>query len=250
MKPSKLSKSAIALTLILWATSPVQAASKTTNQQSSFMDEISSLFSSVRQYVQQVSREFSNTFGKLSPEVQSAIEAAMGSLGIPDPIEAGEKIEDVISQQETKTLETAAGVLGVNARYDWDEKFAKAQSQSILGKQGQQQMAVNRQATVDAAQKSALEAQQSETDLTTQDLIRRQLRQNALETEALAAMQGSLQDTARLTATNGLSLQNIAERDNQKQRQEEIESRAELQSALQVAGFQNGLLADRTAGGN
>lgn len=246
----KLSKSAIALTLILSVSLPAQAANKTSNQQSSFVDDINSFFSSARQYVQQISQEFSHTFGKLSPEVQSAIKEAMGKLGIPDPIEAGKKIEDVIAQQETNTLETAAGVLGVNARYGWDEKFAKAQSQSILGKQGQEQMAVNRQTTVDAAQAIALEAQQSETDLTTQDLIRRQLKQNALEARAMAAMQGSLQDTARLTATNGLSLQNIAERENKKQRQEQIENRADLQSALQVAGFQNGLLAERTAGDN
>lgn len=246
----KLSKPVVVLTLILSVNLPTQAASKLSksSNQLSFIDQIDSLFSSARQYVLQISLEFSQTFGELSGEVQSAIESSIGSLGIPDPIKAGKKIEEIISERDTNTLDIPAGVQGVDARYDWDEQYAQAQSRSVLGSAGQSQMALDSHNTVQASQNSENEAIQAQNDLTTQDLLRRQLRQNAFQMQALQAVQRSLQDHARLAATNGLSLQNIASRANSKERQEQIEARADLQSALQVAGFQNGLLAERTGG--
>lgn len=243
--------SPLILAAILSTDLPASAVSSPNNQLSETSQQVRDFFSDIRDFVLQLSLEFSQGFGEASREVQVAVESSLGVMGIADPVEVERKIAAAVSKQNTKTTETSATVQGNNAKHTWSNQYSKVQSELVLSKKGQDAMQGESDIVHEAAQASAQEAEQAESDSITQDLLRRQVRQNALALNASEAIQRQTQLTNRLLAVNTNILSNIAEREEGNQRQKDIETQIEIGSALQAAGFQNGFWSERqTNGGN
>lgn len=206
--------------------------------------KVQDLFSTFKSYVQQFKSEFALEYGELSQSVESAINSALGVDGIPDPLKAGQKIEAVISQQTVQTIATNPGLQGQDAKIAWNQQYSKALSESTLGVEGQKITKQETDDSVAATQVSGHEAANAQSELVTQDVLKRIASQNAQQAIISKSIQSSAQATTKHLATANLNLADISGRMNDQQLRQQFEESAEVRQVLQAAAFNDGFWAE------
>lgn len=181
----------------------------------------------------------------LGKELDKVLDGAMGALGLPDPIKAGEKIEEQVSQGAKKEPMAVNGkVQGNLARQEFEGQYGRAVAGSVLGDKGQQQQAEVSQQTsqsVAAVEKAAQAAQGSNV---TQDVMKQISAQNQQLAKIQQAIQGETQETTRQVAGANLQLGTISSTMTEQERAKAMEASANGNSFLRQAAFSGRLWED------
>lgn len=158
---------------------------------------------SLNQYVSSIlSQKMQSLSQSLNEDLSAAIDDTIGALGLPDSTEAREKIEDIVA-----TLNTA--VNGVErATNEVDRQITRADTNGTLSKAGQEltkQQFENTQISVEQVESDASAA---DSEVVTQNVMKRIAQQNAQTAAILGAMRTDglksqqSQDLANLNLTN------------------------------------------------
>ena len=210
------------------------------NNESSFLQQIQNGFSSFRNYVQQLSTEFSSGWGELSGDVKKSIDQTVGDLGIPDLIKSGKNIEASVAKGKSSISTTDPGMQGVNARHDWDEQYTKGQSQAILGADGQRAMNQENQISQAAVDTSSTNADTAQSDIVTQDVMKKIAIQNAQQANISRSIQQEAQQQTKTLAAANVNLSDINSRMDEQQKKQQIEESASSTQTLKNASFNDG----------
>ncbi len=215
-----------------------ETATSTTNN--GFLQQINEQYSKVTQYIQSLSSDFSQGLGELSGEVQSQINKTIGDLGIPDMVRAGKNIEDVLAGKPTDILHLDARTQGKNARQNWNQQYTTAQSEGILGVEGQKAMHRESEVAQAAADTASQNADAAQGDIVTQEVLKKIALQNAQITQVLKLVQGSLSEQTKIGAAANVNLSNISENLSIEQRRKQNESQGVVNAIYRNAAFADG----------
>lgn len=158
---------------------------------------------SLNQYVSSIlSQKMQSLSQSLNEDLSAAIDDTIGTLGLPDSTEAREKIEDIVATSDT-------AVNGVErATNEVDRQITRADTNGTLSKAGQEltkQQFENTQISVEQVESDASAA---DSEVVTQNVMKRIAQQNAQTAAILGAMRTDglksqqSQDLANLNLTN------------------------------------------------
>ena len=255
--------------------SPTSASTKTTDTtntgtfssqhrttQPSFLEKITSRvnqqYSQVKQQIesqiQNLGRDFTGSLGQLSQEVQSQVQAkinsTIGALGLPDLVKAGEQIESTISNTKADILHLDPRIKGKNAREDWNRKYTTNQAQSVLGTEGQKTMQQRQEVARLAVDTASSNAEAAQSDLVTQDIMKKVALQNAQIAKVLDLVQDSLQQQNQIAATQNVNLSDIAQNLSTSERRKQNEAQANVNAIYRNAAFADGFWGSISRSGN
>ena len=162
--------------LIMDIVAPVNAA--TVAQTKSFLQQVQETITSLKNSFNQTEQEFSQGWGELSGDVHKAIQSSIGSLGIPDPILSGQKVNTAVVNQKTDISTVNPQIQGSNAQHEWYQTYSRGQAQSILGREGQKVQSQNAEIANNAVDTSSNTSDQAQNDVITQDILKKMAVQN------------------------------------------------------------------------
>lgn len=200
--------------------------------------------------VQKAQEIFSNVESTLQAELSQILQGQFGSvldrrdvgaLGVPDPIEAGNRIEQAVSQQPAQITDTNPTLKGKLAKNEWDRQFTRAQAGAVLGQAGQQQMQQENQQTGQAVNATAQEAAAAQKSTVTQDIMRRIAQQNAQQALIQKAIQTETQQTNRAAQAANLNLTNISNHFDEQRKKESFEDSVAARQILEAGAYNSGL---------
>jgi hypothetical protein len=200
---------------------------------------------SIQQPIQNLNTDLSQGIQGISTEIQSqiknAIDKSVGVLGIPDIVKAGEGIIDIIASQPTDILQVSTHIQGKNAKQSFHQQYTTAQSGELLGAEGQQKMNQENQVTQKATDIALRSGENAQSDIVTQDIMKKLALQNAQTATVLQSVQNSLQEQNKLTATANVNLsdisQNLSIEQHRKQNEEQGITNAIYRNAALADGF-------------
>ncbi len=216
------------------------ATAAASNNSSSFLQQIQDNFSSLRNYIKQLSTDFSSGWGELNSEVKKDIDKTMGDLGIPDLIKSGKNIEATVAGKKSDISTIDPGMQGVNARHDWDRQYTKGQSQAILGQDGQRAMSQENQVSQTAVDTSNSNADAAQSDIVTQDIMKKIAIQNAQASTIARSIQQEAQQQTKSIATANVNLSDMSSRMDEQQKRIQVEDRSGTNQTLNNAAFNDG----------
>lgn len=167
------------------------------------LDNTLAEFKSVDNYISSIlESKLESLADSLGKDIEAAINGTIGTLGLPDVIEARSKIEDIANNPNT-VINPVERITN-----EVDRQITRAVSNSTLGKKGQQntkQQINNTQTSVEQVQQDAIASQ---SEVVTQNVMKRIAQQNsqiagilgAIRTDELKLKQS--QDLANLNLTN------------------------------------------------
>ena len=211
-----------------------------------FLSQIQDLFSNIRSEVMQIAVEFGVGFGQYSTEVQQAIQQSIGVQGIPDPTIAGRNIESVISSKPVGAGDAPSQVKGRQALRAWDEQYSKAQTETILGKSGQQLMQQENNDVDNAVAAAGQESLDADQDIISQDILRRMVHNQERQMIGTQATQQELQAATKMGAATSKLLSNEAEREDGRDSRQNMQDRIAANQALATSTFNDNLWAKPT----
>lgn len=206
--------------------------------------QYSNLKNRIEGQIQSLGHDFSDGLNQLSQEIQSQVQSqineTIGDLGLPDMVGAGQKIEETISSTKADILRLDPRIRGRNAREDWNRTYTSNQAQSVLGVEGQATMKREQEAAQTAASTSARSADAAQSDIVTQDIMKKIALQNAQTAEVLKLVQTSLQEQNKLTATANVNLSDIAQSLSIEERRKQNEVQENVNAIYRNAAFADG----------
>jgi hypothetical protein len=247
-----LASATLALTVSLSPTSAkAENANSATNNSSnnSFLQQVREQLQQAKQSIQQPIQNLTNDINQgiesLSTEIQfqinSAIGKSVGALGIPDIVKAGGNIKDIITSQPTDLLQVNTHIQGKNAEQSFHQQYTTAQSGEVLGAEGQQKMKHEAEVTQNATDIALRSGENAQSDIVTQDIMKKLALQNAQTVTVLQSVQTSLQEQNKLTATANVNLsdisQNLSIAQHRKQNEEQGITNAIYRNAALADGF-------------
>lgn len=241
---SMKNKTTFILILLLELSQAYPALAAKPGKSRDILSQLTSLLSNFKAEVWQTAKEFGIGFDQASDAVEQAIKQSIGVLGIPDPNQAGRSIDGVISELPSSSASISPRVLGSEARRSWDRHYSKAQTEAVLGKQGQEIMKQENDDMDNALSVAEDEAAQAESDTISQDLLRRMVRLQQQQIIGAKASQQEAQTSTKLAATTNTLLHNQAEREEGLTQRQHLEDVIGVSQSLSSAGFNNGLWAD------
>lgn len=236
----------VALLLAEMSCSMPASAGISTRSSGGLLSQIQDLFSNIRSEVLQIAVEFGVGFGQYSTEVQQAIQKSIGVQGIPDPTVAGRNIEGVISSKPVGAGDAPPQVKGRNALRAWDEQYSKAQTETILGKSGQELMQQENNDMDNAVAAAGQESVDADQDTISQDLLRRLVHNQERQMIGAQATQQELQAATKMGAATSKLLSNEAEREDGRDARHYMQDRIAANQALAASTFNDNLWAKPT----
>lgn len=207
------------------------------NAKLSFLEEVKQIVSSLQAYMNEYKQEFSKQWEGLNADIQSAIDSTVGDLGIPDPLESGRKIREIIEGKKTDLVQTASETQGKDAQIDWNRTYTYSLSQTILGKEGQKTQAREIEVGNDAVQTSSDLSDNAQKDVVTQDILKKMAAQNLQSVTIAKLLQAEEQKQTRLMAAAGINLSDISSRLSEQSRKEQARSNSSAIQILNTAAF-------------
>lgn len=201
----------------------------------SFLTQFEQMYNSLQVYINGYKDEFSQAWGDLNNEINKAIQSTVGDLGIPDPLKAGKKIEEVFAKQEGDLLEIDPQTHAENAVRDWNQKYTRGQSQSTLGVEGQKIQAQEAEISNEALATSSDNAVAAQNDIITQDILKKIALQNLQGSIITKSIHAEAQKQSRALAAANINLADISSRMDQQARKEQAEAVATARQILRSA---------------
>lgn len=223
-----------------------------------FLKQITEPYSRLKQQlesqIQNLGRDFTSGLGQLSQEVQSQVQAkinqSIGALGLPDLIKAGEQIESTISNTKADILHLDPRIQGKNAKEDWNRKYTTHQARSVLGTQGQESMKQQQEVARLAVDTASSNAEAAQSDLVTQDIMKKIALQNAQISKVLSLVQDSLQQQNQIAATQNVNLNDIAQNLSTEERRKQNEVQGSVNAIYRNAAFADGFWSSVSSNSN
>jgi hypothetical protein len=232
-------KHLLLVSLLVTLSDPAKAAASTSSSKS-YLQQFQEIYNSLKNYITQIETEFSQGWGDLSGDIQKAIQSSVGNLGIPDPISSGKKIRVVVSGQKTDLSTIDPGLQGMDAEHDWHQNYTLGQSQSVLSPEGQQQQSQDADIVNNAVSTASLLSDQAQSDIITQDILKKIAIQNVQGTTVLKSLQQESQQQTRALASAGINLADISSRSDEQARAQEAQNSANVSSIIQGAAYNDG----------
>jgi hypothetical protein len=166
-------------------------------------DQWQEQLSSINKYVSStISQKLEELSSSLQGDLKAAVNESVGALGLPDPKEAREKIEEIAASNNSAMNSVD------QATNEVDRQITRADLDATLSKQGQQltkEQVEKTQTSIEQVENSGEAAQE---DVVTQNVMKRIAQQNtqiagilgAMRTDGLKSKQS--QDLANLNLTN------------------------------------------------
>ena len=230
--------------LIMDIVAPVNAA--TVAQTKSFLQQVQETITSLKNSFNQTEQEFSQGWGELSGDVHKAIQSSIGSLGIPDPILSGQKVNTAVVNQKTDISTVNPQIQGSNAQHEWYQSYSRGQAQSILGREGQKVQSQNAEIANNAVDTSSNTSDQAQNDVITQDILKKMAVQNVQGTTILNSMHQESQQQTRALAAQNLTLSGMSGRMDEQARTTEYENNAMASQVMQSAVFNDAFWENKT----
>jgi hypothetical protein len=178
---------------------------------------------------------------KNQDELIKIILSATGALDAPDPMDSGERIREAIAKNKAESFKTSPSTQGTDAETDWHRVFTYGQSQSVLGVEGQKAQAQGIETSDYAVNTSLEQAEAAQSDVITQDLIKRAVIQSAQAAIIARSQHLESQKQSRALAAANINLADISETLDSQSRVEDMQSNAGarqlIESAAQAGGY-------------
>ncbi len=179
-------------------------------------------------------KKISIKWGSVNNELVKAIDKAIKE-GQKDPIKTGEQVNDAVSEQEdTDLIETSPQVKGKQAQLDVHQTYTRAQSQAVLGADGQKNQAEEVQITNTAVRDSLKQADAAQYDVVTQDILKKMAVQNLQTAMLTKSVHQESQKQTQLLATTNMNLADISEQMSLEERRRQAESSAASREILRA----------------
>ncbi len=159
--------------------------------------------SSINKYVSStISQKLEGLSKSLQEDLKAAVNESVGALGLPDAAQAREKIEDIaaVNDSAVNSVDKATNEI--------DRQITRADSNTTLSKEGQELTKQQVEKTQTSIEQVEVSGEAAQTDIVTQNVMKRMARQNtqiagilgAMRTDGLKSKQS--QDLANLNLTN------------------------------------------------
>lgn len=207
-KTKILSTFAVSLTLCGIASLPASAVTLDflgNNPLSDLFGQIQRYFDRAESYISQALAEKIKPLEEaVNEDFQTAINSAIGVLGLPDPITARKGVEETLSDSDV-----AVNPLD-RATNEVDRQITRSTAAATLGTEGQQRTQQEITATKQSVDLVQQQAQQAQEEVVTQNVMKRIAQQNTQISAMLGAMRNdSLQSAQRQELAN-INLTNIS----------------------------------------
>ncbi|GAB1542802.1 hypothetical protein NUACC21_54760 [Scytonema sp. NUACC21] len=166
-------------------------------------EQFTSQLGSLQNYVSSIlSDKLEPLTESLGGDLQTAIDEAIGALGLPDPTIAREKVEEIAASTDAPVnpVETATNEV--------DRQITRAASTSTLSKEGQKRTQQEVQRTQQSIERVQQQATAAQGEVVTQNVMKQIAQQNAQQAAILGAIradglkQQQSQDLANVNLTN------------------------------------------------
>ncbi|MDZ8035159.1 MAG: hypothetical protein RMX89_29355 [Nostoc sp. DedSLP04] len=206
-----------------------------------FQEVYTSLKSRISSYETEFNQALGQSYGEINAEItrqlNQAVDSTIGSLGIPDPLESGEKIKEVIRSQNPDMTQPNTNTQAENAELSWHGQYTLGQSQSILGVDGQRVQAQEADLTNNALSTSSTNADNAQSDIVTQDILKKMAIQNLQNVVISKAIHGETQKQTRALAAANVNLVDISKNISSQSRKEDAQSRAVAMQLLEAGAY-------------
>lgn len=181
--------------------------------------------------------------GEVTEQLNQAIDSTIGSLGIPDPLESGEKIKQVIRSQNPDFTQPDSNIQGSNAEVEWHRQYTLGQSQSTLGTDGQRVQAQEADLTNEALNTSSNNADSAQSDIVTQDILKKMAVQNLQNVVIYKAIHGESQKQTRALAAANMNLTDISKNLDEQSQKEDSQTRSIAMQLLDAGAYNDAFWA-------
>lgn len=215
-----------------------ETQAKESEQPKSFVTQFEQVFTSLQKSFNKYSKNFTLDWESISKELQTAIDSSQGDLGTPDPLSSGERIRLVIAKQRQKKQDlvtTPSEKIGENAERSWHQQYTLAQSQSTLGTDGQKVQVQEAQISNEAVTSSSENAQAVQSDIVTQDILKKIAIQNLQGAIITKSLHVEAQKQSRALAAANINLADMSGRMDEETKRLEAESTATAKGILRSA---------------
>lgn len=204
---------------------------------SSFLEQVQQVIVSLQTYIKQQGEEFSKQWEQLGDDLSSAINSTVGDLGIPDPLESGKKIKGIVQEQETDLIETSSQTQGRDAQRNWHQSYTYGLSQSVLGREGQNNQAQEAEMSNEAVETSSELSDSAQSDVITQDILKKMAVQNFRSAIITKSIHNEEQKQTRALSAANINLSDISSRMDEQARKGQAESNSSAIQIIQTAAF-------------
>jgi hypothetical protein len=213
------------------STPPVQAAPGTSgNPLELVFQQFSQQVESLRSYVEKtLMTKLQDISKNLGSDLQSAVNQAMGDLGIPDPAQSREAVEKTAGAKDlqvNKATELANEI---------DRESARATAAGTLSEEGQKQQVEQAAATQESVEKVQQLDEQAQGDVVTQDVMKRLAAQNTEIASTLGAVRADALKAEQSRSQTNVLLSNISRSADGQVQLQKTEQAAQGLSNLETA---------------
>lgn len=210
-----------------------------------FLTQFQQVYTSLKSRISSYQTEFNQALGQIYGEMNGEIirqlnqgvDSTIGSLGIPDPLESGEKIKEVIRSQKLDITQPNSNTQAENAELSWHRQYTLGQSQSTLGVDGQRVQAQEADLTNNALSTSSTNADNAQSDIVTQDILKKIAIQNLQNVVISKAIHSETQKQTRALAAANVNLVDISKNISSQSRKEDAQSRAVAMQLLEAGAY-------------
>lgn len=210
---------------------PVQAASGTSgNPLELVLQQFNQQVESLRSYVEKtLMTKLQDISKNLGSDLQSAVNQAMGDLGIPDPAKSREAVEKTVGAKDLQVNNTT------QLANEIDRESARATAAGTLSEEGQKQQVEQAAATQESVQKVQQLDEQAQGDVVTQDVMKRLASQNTEIASTLGAVRADALKAEQSRAQTNVLLTNISKAEDGQVQLQKTEQAAQGLSNLETA---------------
>ncbi|ACK74034.1 conserved hypothetical protein (plasmid) [Gloeothece citriformis PCC 7424] len=197
----------------------------------SILDDLISQFNNIKSEWLGVANGFGGRLQAwLESQLNIDIDEDIGVLGLPDPQDIREKIEDVFTLEgKPEQADEAAN--------NEDREITRAKAGGTLSKEGQQQQIQKLESVEQTTQYVIDTAQTAQSRTVTQEVLKDMALQNAQIASSLAVLTSETVDASTKQDIANLNLANISEAVDSQNLREQANSQGAANSLLQIGGF-------------
>ncbi|MEA5566635.1 hypothetical protein [Anabaena sp. UHCC 0399] len=241
MKAEASNQDIVVDTMEVEASSDVEVVNPVNNPKKTLLEKTLDLYikgqehlKTAKKYVDIDFQKISIKWGSINTELAKAIDKAI-KKGQKDPIKTGEQVNDAVSEQEdTDLIDTSPQVKGKQAKLDVHQTYTRAQSQAVLGAEGQKNQAEEMQITNTAVSDSLKQADAAQYDVVTQDILKKMAVQNLQTAMLTKSVHQESQKQTQLLATTNMNLADISEQMSLEEKRRQAESSAASREILRA----------------
>lgn len=190
------------------------------NPVAQIFEQIEQQFKSLNNYVSSIlADKLKPLADSLGEDLQAAIDEAMGALGLPDPTQAREKVEQ-IAAVSTSPINSAERITN-----EVDRQITRAVADSTLSKTGQKRTKEQVEKTQQSVQQVQQQADVAQGEVITQNVMKQIAAQNAQNAALLGAIRADglrLQQSQDLANTNLTNISRAVDGQNQAKARETV----------------------------